>query len=53
MLINSKGETHTAALPKNREAREAVLHGLREVHSFLPPKCGKLFKLETRAKVKQ
>lgn len=51
MLMNNKGKVVTPVTnPKNREG---ILKGLREKLDVLPPKCGNLFKLGTRAIFKE
>lgn len=52
MLINSKGvRLNPEKLPNNRPALEAVLKDARELLLPLPPKCGQMFKLGTRARL--
>lgn len=52
MLMNAEGKTvHIPMIHKQKE-REAVLADLREVLEPEGHKCGKMFKLETRARMK-
>ena len=52
MLINVKGVIVQPQLPHNQKQREAVLAALREVLEPENHKCGTMFKISTRARLR-
>ncbi len=53
MLVNAQGKAvQVPHMAPNDPRRESVLKGLREALLPLPPKCGDMFKLRTRAVLK-
>lgn len=51
MLYNNQGKQVQIPHISNQSAREVLLKPLRESLNPLPPKCGGMFKLGTRARL--